>query len=277
MRGRNCLLSLLLAAWLLAVPAQADVIWEPSNSFYKDHADQCELEERVYWINGPEGYVTLREAPDGRPIANVKNGSKFYVNWVWKKGNDRWGVVNCDLTGEPDKYLAVADGTEKGWQELWLPLEETVLYYDTQSFEEDHRGELSPERKTFAVADKALCFYEYPGGPLIWQMDPADTRDENNVETAVVYTDPAGREWGKVGYWYGNRNIWFCLSDLENPDLPVEDHTPDLYPAAEGEAGAVLPAYTGAGRVTAPIYAAVGLVCGVTAVLLLRMKKRKAA
>ena len=106
-------------------------------------------------------------------------------------------------------------------------------------------------------------------------MDAADTREMEPVQTAIVYTDAAGREWGHVGYWYGNRNIWFCLSDPENQNLSVEDHTPDLYPAAEGDAGTVLPVYTEAESVPVWIIAGVVLVCGVTAYLLLRMRRKK--
>ena len=55
----------------------------------------------------------------------------------------------------------------------------------------------------------------------------------------------------------------------------MEDHTPDLYPAAEGDAGTVLPVYTEAESVPVWIIAGVVLVCGVTAYLLLRMRRKK--
>lgn len=275
MKRRTSLLLLFLTAWLLTVPALADVAWEPENSFYKRNERQCEPEERFYWVNGPEGYLTLREEPNGKPIANVKNGVRFYVNGTYEKGGVRWGLVNYNLNDGTDSYLAVAGDAETGWNEAWLSMEDMVLYYDQQCFREDHAGELTSEQKTFTVAGKAFCFYEYPGGPFIWQMDAADTREMEPVQTAIVYTDAAGREWGHVGYWYGNRNIWFCLSDPENPNLSVEDHTPDLYPAAEGDAGSVLPVYTEAESVPVWIIAGVVLVCGVTAYLLLRMRRKK--
>ena len=60
MKRRTSLLLLFLTAWLLTVPALADVAWEPENSFYKRNERQCEPEERFYWVNGPEGYLTLR-------------------------------------------------------------------------------------------------------------------------------------------------------------------------------------------------------------------------
>ena len=155
MKRRTSLLLLFLTAWLLTVPALADVAWEPENSFYKRNERQCEPEERFYWVNGPEGYLTLREEPNGKPIANVKNGVRFYVNGTYEKGGVRWGLVNYNLNDGTDSYLAVAGDAETGWNEAWLSMEDMVLYYDQQCFREDHAGELTSEQKTFTVAGKA--------------------------------------------------------------------------------------------------------------------------
>ena len=44
----------------LSAPAYADVMWEPnSNYFYDTHQDQCEYENRGYYANGREGFITL--------------------------------------------------------------------------------------------------------------------------------------------------------------------------------------------------------------------------
>ena len=37
----------------------ADVIWEPEDSFYKMHADDCVYHNRYYIANGPDGKVTV--------------------------------------------------------------------------------------------------------------------------------------------------------------------------------------------------------------------------
>lgn len=260
---------LLLAMWVLAVPALADVAWEPENSFYQRHQNQCELEERMYWVNGAEGYAVLQEEPEGKPIATVKNGVKVFVNGIY---DDAWALITYNVDQDPERYLAVASDAEEGYHEAWLPMEELVRYYDSQCFEEEHRTELSAERRTFEAADKALCLYEYPGGPFTWQMDPLNTKEMAPVETQLLYTDAEGREWGKVGYWYGSRNIWFCLSDLENPDLPEEDHMPELVPAA---ASASLPEWRDTAVVLAVL--AVAGVCAVTAVLLALLRRKKHA
>lgn len=52
-----------LMALTLAMPAFADVMWEPyGNNFYEAHRDECQYENRTYLANGPEGYLTLRES-----------------------------------------------------------------------------------------------------------------------------------------------------------------------------------------------------------------------
>lgn len=272
------LLLTVLAVSALTAPALADVIWEPQNGFYQRHQNQCERENRSYWTNSPEGYVTLRESPGGRAIANVKNGRPIYTEYIYQSGGEAWGLAELrteDLEGD----LLAADEhavSENRWLEVWFPMDGMLLRYDQQSFREDHTGEILAEKRTVDVDGLALCYYAFPGGEFDWQMDPQYTKDMEPLTVSEIYTDEAGREWGYVSYWYGSRNIWFCLSDLEDPALPVEDHTPDLYPAAEGGAGTVLPDdAVSDGDVTVWIAAAVILVCGVTAVLLLRMKKRK--
>ena len=53
-----------LMALTLAMPAFADVMWEPyGNNFYEAHRDECQYENRTYLANGPEGYLTLRQRP----------------------------------------------------------------------------------------------------------------------------------------------------------------------------------------------------------------------
>lgn len=267
---------ILLAAWLLAVPALADIIWEPQNSFYQRHQGQCERENRSYWTNSPEGYVTLRESPNGKAVANVKNGQVIYTEYRYQNGGEDWGLAELRAEDLEESILAADESAidDGQWLELWFPMGEMQLRYDQQSFREDHPGEITAGERTVDVDGLALCYYEFPGGEFEWQMETMYTKDMEPITFSELYTDAEGREWGYLGYWYGVRNIWFCISDLENTDLPVEDHTPDLYPAAEGDAGAVLPDDAMPDN-TAWVIAAVVLVCGVTAALLLRMKKRK--
>ena len=181
---------LLLAAWMLMVPAFADVAWEPENSFYKRNQERCELEERVYWVNGGEGFSVLREEPDGEPIATVKNGVKVFANGIYE---DTWALITYNIAQDPERYLEVAPGAKEGYHEAWLPMEDLVRYYDSQCFEEEYKTELQAERRAFEVAGKAFCYYEYPGGPFIWQMDPLNTKD---MDQAIKIIAGSARSMG---------------------------------------------------------------------------------
>ena len=64
---RKCALFLILAALVsgLALPASADIAFEPNDSFYKSHSGNCHYEDRTYHANGPEGYVLIYTSPGG--------------------------------------------------------------------------------------------------------------------------------------------------------------------------------------------------------------------
>lgn len=268
----------ILALCLLGITAFADVAWEPENSFYQRNQRKCEAEERTYWVNGEAGYVTIREEPEGKPLVNVKNGVKYYVYGTYTKDGETWGLVNYNVSDDETAYLAVSDEVEPGWTEAWVPMADMVLYYDQQSFREDHPGEIIEQEKAVAVDGKALCYYEYPCGPLNWQMEKKYMQSVDPITVRECYVDSDGKTWGYVSYWRGNREVWICLDDPENPDLQTENHTPELIPAAEGAVGTALPEWE-ASEETSLLYVAIGVaaVCGVTAVLIFRMRKKKAS
>lgn len=257
-----------LALLALCGTAFADVAWEPENSFYARHQWQCRTEERVYWINGAEGYVTAREKPEGKPLADIKNGARRYVYGTYERDGALWGLVSISAVREPELLLAVSEELGDGYCEAWIPMSETVLYYDHQSFMEEFGGQVREESRSFSLGGLKYCNYEYPGGGLNFQQTRAAPPDV--VDASMLYTDPEGREWGYCRYFYGDREVWFCLSDLENPDLQSTDHTPELIPAAEQ---AELPDW----QDTSVWIAAAGVaaVCAVTALLLLWLRKRK--
>ena len=55
--------ALLLTLLLLGPTATADVLIEPSDDFYRTHAEECEYLDRSYTANGKEGYVALYQSP----------------------------------------------------------------------------------------------------------------------------------------------------------------------------------------------------------------------
>lgn len=265
------LLCALLAVCLLCITAFADIAWEPENSFYKRNYRKCEPENRMYLVNGAEGYVTVREEPEGKPLVNVKNGMKYHVYGTYTKDGETWGLVNYKVANEKGAYLAVSPEVEPGWTEAWIPMTDMVLKYDHQSFLEDHPGEVREVEQTADFRNLLYCRYLYPGSELEYQQTK---KYDHEVGISLLYVDDEGREWGYTRYFHGDDG-WFCLDDPENPGLQTENHTPDLYPLPEG-VGTTLPEWTAPPNHTV-LYAAVGVlaVCGVTAALLVRIKRRK--
>ena len=114
------------------------------------------------------------------------------------------------------------------------------LKYDSESFFEEHSAEISTGSRTLAVGeDNGICVYEYPGsGELRRQGLGAYGGDgSENVELTTLYTDPEGRDWGYLGYFYGRVNGWVCLSDPENPALEPDANyrAADLVPPADAQ------------------------------------------
>ena len=200
----TALLLTVLLALSLTLPAYADVIWEPDNRFYENHQGDCEYHNRTYLANSPDGYVTLRSAPDGVAAAQVENGQRVNVYFLYQD----WGYVNT----------ASAEG--------WAPLSELSLIYDYLSFEEEHGDEILPVDK--AVTDPLFDAYLQTGKTtlVIWSYPNAEhfshyyTGDQglellNALKEYGVftYTDEEGHLWGFCSYLYGHRNFWILLDD----------------------------------------------------------------
>lgn len=199
-------LLILTALAALAVPARADVIWEPDNRFYNTHQDQCEYTAgRAYYANGKDGFVTLWDAPGGSSVAmQLENGERLYIQWRYED----WGYAERDNGGG------------------WVPMEDLYLIYDYISFAEDHAADIRPyagEFADYAGDAEAVSFFSYPGAPEIqytysladWGEALLNLTGGPDRESYIqsVYVDENGLTWGFVGYMYGRLNAWFCLDD----------------------------------------------------------------
>ena len=218
-----CALALLLS---LAAPARADSLWEPNNSFYERHADECQYLGRSFYANGAEGYITLWDAPGGYLVkGQFSNG---FILWVYYQFED-W-------------VYAVAWGDE-GEISGWAPIEDFALEYDHLSFAEEYADAIYPYCGQFADYDgdaEEIVFYEYPGAPVskdvrkaAWGLDELIGRGGDSYIQSI-FVDEDGRTWGYVGYLYGRINGWFCLDEPEGRNFPVRQvGTPELTEARE--------------------------------------------
>lgn len=203
-----CLTALALLFSAAAGPARADVLWEPSNSFYWQHGEECSYEDRGYLANGPEGYVTLWDAPGGvGALRQFENGTSLRVYWLYED----WGLVSLWEEGE----------------ELsgWVPMDQLLLKYDHISFEEDYGGQFRDYSGEFAAYRgdaETVNFFEYPGAPEVKDSRQLEDLRRNDF-TEELFTDEQGRTWGYVGYMYGRIDGWFCLDEPDGTDFPLRN------------------------------------------------------
>ena len=191
----------LLLALSLTLPASADVLWEPDNRFYENHRGDCEYHNRSYTANSPQGYVDVRSAPDGVVIAQVENGQRLNVYFLYQD----WGYVNTAST------------------EGWAPLSDLALIYDDRSFEEEHGDEILPVDK--ALTDPFFDAYLKTGKTtlVIWPYPNAEHFSHH-------YTGDQGLELLNALKEYGV----FTYTDEEGQPLTTGEPT---LPGEEGQPG----------------------------------------
>ena len=118
---------------------------------------------------------------------------------------------------------------------------ELLLVYDYISFDEEHQREYYPYTgdyaELYAVGD--IVFWKWPGsGVTDWTLQAQyrnEETDRNFLMASHAYKDSEGREWGFFQYVYGMRNMWVCLSDPSDGDIPAFNPAPgpDLYTAKQ--------------------------------------------
>ena len=204
---------MVLAVCVLLIPnfvAYADVIFEPENDFYIQNSRDCVYLGRSFTANGNDGSVPVKNEPGKeKATGTIKNGETVYVEYSCLYDGDYWGLVRWE-----GSYG-------------WVKMEQMLVLYDYISFDEEHFEEFYQYTGNYDEIKKesAACTWAWPGseGPL-WTITDLNT---DNFWVSYAYMDQDGREWGFVTYLYGSRNIWVCLSDPLNRDMPVFNPAPE--------------------------------------------------
>ncbi|MCL2002490.1 MAG: hypothetical protein FWG72_00605 [Oscillospiraceae bacterium] len=239
----------------LLLPAAADVLIEPRNSFYERNAEQCVPLNRLFYINGEDGYLSVNDEPGSRrETARLLNGEQVFIMFTYDRSGKPWGVYE--------------HGSDTGW----LPMGGLYPVHDVFWFMDEYADELYPytgDNEALLSAD-SIVVWPWPGAGTDGYTFPNENLQWLDVTTA--YTDPDGREWGFIGYFYGRRNVWICLADPANDAIPAFHPAPEpqLYPQPD-----VWPLPDDPGRFP---WLAVGLAAGaviVTVTLLLVFWKPK--
>lgn len=262
----------LLLVLTLAVPALADVLYEPNDDFYEKHYRDCDYENRVYYTNGNHGYVTVYASPTGSGRDAIANGVAFLIYWTYDGG--KWGCIEYD----PDSRQAAYQNSVSGW----VKMSDMVCDYDSQAFMDDHSGEFVGEERSFQpdrTEGEAVYAYKYPGSGVVRDKMDWDMIWSEPLSFSAVFTDPAGREWGYCGYHYGFRDFWVCLSDPYNGALAADENYVDPLASATPAADPDTVAKAASAARTPSVYliAGIGGVVVIAAAILTAAVKRKRA
>lgn len=255
---------MLLVAFLLPLTVQADVIYEPFDSFYMQHASECTYVARRYTAKGPNGTVTIYVSPSDPEVKKTyDNGTVLDVSYSYQ--------------AEDGVLWACCDNWDDGVTG-WLPMEYLELIYDGKSFEEEYGEKFIPLEKELdvsALEGASIYFWVYPGSKEFIQGPVGIDRGPS---FHASYTDEYGYEWGQCGYFRGIKGHWINLdnptADYETlyPDLPEETVIPETEPVSTEFVEEIKPAGNGEKLV---VILAVAAVVAATAVMLIILKKKQ--
>lgn len=244
-----------LAVCSMAVPASADMIWEPEDSFYRSHSDECNYVNRTYELAGYGGKVTVFTAPGGTSKSTLDNGLRVGIQFTWEGKGTAWG------------YLIRWDEDWHNRTEGWVPMDDVTLVYDSEEFFKDHAGEIA-ETGPVPVDFHEAVLYGYPNGPAGSTLEEAPDYLPFDELFTQVYTDEAGLRWGYVGYYMGHVESWVCLDKPMNKGLNTKI-VPTAPSAAQLRGSATVTAGPPAFLIAGALVAAVAVV---TVFLLMKRK-----
>jgi len=214
MKRRSSVLFLTVLLSAVAVAARADMAYMPRDSFIESHWEDCRYENRVYYTDGPDGYVLAHKSPESAEAVPLPNGGRYYISNICQ---GRWGVLEYD----PDSLEnSLGSGSVSGWVEM----DSMTVDYDGLAFQADHGSEFISGTAPLAFSrDDVIYAYKYPGSGEV-KDELAGQWMESPLELSPLFTDPAGRQWGFLSYRYGHRDLWICLDDPFNSSLPPDEN-----------------------------------------------------
>lgn len=264
MKRLATLILALVLVLLMAPGVRADIIYVPSDNFLERHMDDCTHVDRAFETLTE---VTVYHSPeDATVMGKIPQGTSVPVYYVYtdKQGNE-WGLVEL--------YEENISG--------WVAMAYLDLIYDFISFEEDY-GHAFREEEWALPAEYAagvIRFWAYPGSDRCTEFDLAAWGGDWMPTAYTLYTDPEGRNWAYINYYYGIRSVWLCVDD---PTADFETLYPNGAPEVEitqpGETEPTLPdqEIKPGGMPTGIIGIAVAACAGATAAVLVMKKKKQA-
>ena len=204
--------------------ARADVMIEPDNDFWRRNTDKMVSMVHNFYANGEAGYVIFVAEPNiVRESFSVSNGEIIYITYTY---TDDAGVI----WGVTERNTGNADRTD--WKSGWVKMSELQVIYDSYIFYDENKDSFL--NRTFNAADYYtdgdFIVWTWPGSGVIEQVIRenliADGELPIDVMGETIYIDSDGREWGHAAYLYGSRDVWICLTELSNNEIPAFNSAP---------------------------------------------------
>ncbi len=191
-----CVLAGMLCCLLGSISVKADVIWEPENSFYREHAEECTYVSRMYTTNGPDNKVISYKSPEmPQEVDTWENGVRVQILFTYEDSDDNlWGIY--------DDYQGTTG---------WIPMEYLELVYDSIAFREEHKAEIIGDAGELdeKYAGETIYLWKYPGSEEYTPMEVSDY----TPEYSGIYVDGNGKRWGCVQYYFGIKDTWMYLDE----------------------------------------------------------------
>jgi hypothetical protein len=112
----------------------------------------------------------------------------------------------------------------------WVNLGQMLVMYDTIAFAEEYQAELYSYDGDYKAIEetRSAVVWPWPGADYyLWTVEDMDTE---YFRVSFAWKDMDGREWGYVPYIYGSTDVWICLSDPLNHDIPAFNLGPGPIP-----------------------------------------------
>ncbi len=213
---KTCFLLAVMVCYILGtLTAKADVLIEPMDSFYEEHSSACTYVGRSFIANGPDGKVILYKSPQLPEVVDTwENGREVYIQFSYEdKDGVLWGIYE-DYAGTTG----------------WMPMDYMDLVYDSISFQEEYADQIRDEIGSLdeKYQDEELMLWKYPGSAEYQSIQASDYLPDYRF----VYEDENGKLWGRVGYYFGIRDVWLYL---EEPTASYSQIYPGGGPQREGQ------------------------------------------
>ncbi len=196
---------------------RADVIWEPRSDFYWDNAEECDFVGEYYLTDGKEGYVTLYKEPgSSEETGRIENGKRFYVGFSYTdKTGEVWAVLEL-WKYESQKGEWIAEDATEGWTQMT----ELKERYNEADFRKEYAASFqtyADEMASYEIKE-AIYLWEYPGSDMMMGKIRSYMQSEDVPAYEYIYTDPDGRRWSYIGYYYGQSG-WVCIDEPESKNI----------------------------------------------------------